>query len=183
MPHIESKLHRAGPEDVQCGATYKNGQCPYAAKPGTDRCAMHGGNAQEQAVTAQSVRGYRLAQWHARVSEFADQDGIKSLRDEIGIMRMTLETILLKCKDEQELILYAPRIADMVTRIEKIVSSCHRLEQSSGMLLDRATALLLAGKIVEILGQHIGDPDVLDAIAAQIGEAIVSVGKEPNPDG
>lgn len=181
MPHEEPKLIRPGPEDRRCEKMLSDGQrCQYKATEHGDYCTMHGGHRADKEAVKQTMRGYRLAQWHTRVSEFAEGEGIKSLRDEIGIMRMTLEAIMLKCGNQDDLIMFAPRIGDMITRIEKIVTACHRLEQSSGLLLDRATALILAGKIVEILSKHVSDSEIIDLVASEIGEAITSIGKETN---
>lgn len=170
MP-VEAKLTRVEENSpIRCQALggTSGSQCPFMQCEGSNYCPMHGGNKNTQAAQKERIRRYRLGQWEAKVSQFAEEEGIKSLRDEIGILRMTLESIVVRCTDETELLIAAPRIGDMILKIEKLVSSCHRLETSTGMLLDKGAALNLAGTIVNIIGQYITDPATIDIIANEI---------------
>lgn len=170
----ESKHKRVDyPEDPRrCQCVFKNGQCGYIALEGSKFCAMHGGNKAQESVKKEMHRKYQLAQWNARVSEFADDDGIKSLREEIGILRMTLENVINQCSKPMDVVLWSGKIGDLVTRIEKTIVSCNRLEASSGMLLDKASALTLASQMVEIIARHVNDPEAIDQISDEIVQII-----------
>lgn len=155
----------------RCEGTGKEGQCPFCKVEGVSTCARHGANKTLINRKEERLRNYKLAKWKNRVGEFADSPGIKSLRDEIGILRMTLETMLESCSDNMELILYSQRISDLVMKIEKLVVSCDKLESRMGMLLDKKTVLYLAQRYVEIINDHVSDTDVIDAISNEMVKA------------
>ena len=155
----------------RCESTGKDAQCPYKKVANTNYCPRHGANKALIVQKTERLRNYRLAKWRNRVGEFADSPGIKSLRDEIGILRLTLETMLESCNDSMELILYSQRISDLVMKIEKLVVSCDKLENRMGMLLDKKTVLYLAQRYVEIINEHVEDVDTIDAISNEMVKA------------
>lgn len=163
---------------LRCQAIGGYGQCPYKQVPGSSYCPMHGGNVAAEKATAESIRVYRLAKWQHRVNEVADHSKVKSLREEIGILRVVLEETINICSDSHELLLYASRITDTVTKIEKLVASCHRLEAATGATLDKQQALQLAAVMVEIISRHVTDQDALDGIGNEIVSAILASSKE-----
>lgn len=174
---IESKLKRVErPDDPnRCQSTYKHGQCPYEAMEHSSYCAMHGGNKGQESHSKKVMQQYRLAMWQQRVNEFADNDKVKTLRDEIGILRVVLENTIVLCKDQNQLLLFSSKIAELVSKIERLVVSCNKLEASTGMLLDKSAALHLAGRMVEIIGNHITDGETIDKIAQEIAHVILDL--------
>lgn len=158
----------------RCQSAGGFGQCPFLSVNGTTHCPRHGGT---KGIENKVKSMYRLMQWQGRVDEFAGEEGIKSLRDEIGITRMMLEAIVQKCSDGNDMVMQSSKISSMVMSIEKLVSSCHRLEASSGQLLDKSSAINLASQIVVIIGNHIEDADVIDRISADIVLAIAAEAK------
>jgi hypothetical protein len=166
---IEKKLERVeAPNDPnRCQSSGAGGQCPYKAQPGSQFCHRHSGSEQSH-QRREKVRMYRLNQYQARVNEISDNDQIKSLREEIGILRMTLETVINSCKSEAELIIYSGRISDMVVKIEKLVNTCQRLEISTGEMMDKTKALTLAGTIVSIIGKYVTNAEAIDNISNEI---------------
>ena len=155
----------------RCEGMATEGQCPYCKDEGTDYCARHASNKQLIQQKDERLRNYRLAKWKNRVGEFADSPGIKSLRDESGILRLMLENMLESCNDSIELILYSQRISDLVMKIEKLVVSCDRLENRMGLLLDKNSILYLAQRYVEIINEHVSEPDIIDAISNEMVKA------------
>jgi hypothetical protein len=132
---IEHKLIRCEVDDPRrCQSSGSQGQCPYTAMPESKFCQRHDGRG-AVAREADKTNMYRLQVWQARLSEFSEHDKIKSLRDEIGILRILLEETMNKCRDTTALLLYSNKISDLCLRIEKLVSSCNRLEMKMGMLL------------------------------------------------
>jgi hypothetical protein len=177
---IENKYERCSePDDPnRCQARGGEGQCPFKAIPGAINCARHQGDNQFKKEQEKQKDMYRLAKWQARVAEFSEHDEVKSLRSEIGIARMLLEETVVRCKDSNELLMYSSKISDLVCKLEKLVSSCHRLEASTGMLLDKTAAIHLASVIVTIIGDYVPDPDVIDKISNEIVLAIVTKAPE-----
>jgi hypothetical protein len=173
---IEDKFgDKCEPDDPnRCQSNVQTGQCPYKALPDTKYCIRHGGQVGQKKNEIAAMNGYRLAKWQTRVDQFAEHDQVKSLRAEIGITRMLLEEVINKCETSDQLLMFSGKIADLVTRVEKLVSSCHRIEASTGMLLDKSAALHLASVIVEIISRHVTEDDSIDTIAQEIMVSIVS---------
>jgi hypothetical protein len=152
--------------------------CVYYAVPGTLRCPIHGGRLDEMHQVKQNLRSYKLAQWRADLDRFQESDGLKSLREEIAISRMTLESILSQCEDKFDLMLAAPKIAMMLEKIQGLVVNCNKLEDRLGLVLDKSAILNLAEEIVQIVGAHV--PEETQAlIADRIIEAVEKSGQVP----
>ncbi|MEA1999533.1 MAG: hypothetical protein U9N61_09490 [Euryarchaeota archaeon] len=101
----------------------------------------------------------------------ADSGGIKSLREEVGILRVILEEMMNQCNDATDLLLYSQRMADLVMKIEKLVSSCDRLENRMGMLLGKDSVLQLAATYVQIINSYVSDPNIIESISVDIVKA------------
>lgn len=159
----------------------RNGQCPNRAMTGKRYC-----NSCEITIGTSTVAGrlraYKLGRWQSRLDELSDASVTRSLTEEIGVARMTLEMVINSCSDEKEILMNSHRIGDLVTRIEKLVASCHRLEKSTGMLLDKSSVLQIAGNIISIIQRHIKDPEVIESIAQEILEVISNVDSSDNED-
>lgn len=172
MPVVDNKFTRHNEKihepSERCEGTTANGPCPYNKAEGTRFCVMHGSNSGRIARNEEVRRNYRLQRWQQRVNEFADSDQVKSLREEVGILRMMLEEMLTKCTDQTELLLYSHRISDLVMKIERMVISCDKLENKMGMLLSKRAVLQLAGTYVNIINTHITDVDILEKISEEM---------------
>jgi len=97
------------------------------------------------------IRKFRLTKWRERLNEFSDDSEIKSLREEIGILRILLEEQMNTCTSTNELIMHSGRIGDLILKIEKLVSSCHRLDTSLGGMLDKSAAHQFSLEVVKII--------------------------------
>jgi hypothetical protein len=175
MP-VESKFRRVPEDDPnRCKAAGGQGQCHYRRTENSEYCPMHGGNKGEEAAERESLRVYRLSKWRGRMDEIADHPQVKSLREEIAVLRILLEEQMNKCNDAADLILTSNRISDLVIKIEKVVSSCHRLEASTGQLLDKTMAMNFATQIVEIVDRHVRDPEIIDQITNEVLQALTQL--------
>lgn len=161
----------------RCQAVHPKGQCRYKQVAGAAYCPMHGGNKGAESKNAKSLSNYRLSKWQLRVDEFAGHDKVKSLREEIGILRILLEETVNKCSDTVDLVLNSSKIADLVAKIEKLVVSCHRLESNLGLMLDKQAAMQLASEFVEIIGRHVKDEEALSLISNDVGDLFIRLGK------
>lgn len=154
--------------DVCSVCIEKNQGVYYKVIPGARACPRHGGNTQLESLRKKAANQYRLQLWQQRVNEFTESDYAKSLRSEIGILKMTLEQFIVQAETPQQLLIFAPKIADLVTRIEKVVMSCDRLERNMGQSMDRSTAMKLAADIVDLISRHVNDAETIDAISSGI---------------
>lgn len=175
---IEVKMRRATNPDEQCTEMYKFGRCPYKAHDHSTKCMMHGGMIEEIQYNDKEIFKYRASKWEAKINHFADNEGAKSLRQEIGVSRMILEEILLKCKDSTDLLLYSTKIVNLIGSIEKLVLSCTKLEDRLGIVLDKTTILNLAEQIGQILAEFVPE-DQLSEASDRIEAAILDAGRKP----
>jgi hypothetical protein len=169
-----SVYERCEPDDPRCcQGVNKNGPCNLKAVDGQRFCRIHFGIGNKIAEKT-AMRNYQLNVYQHRVDQFADNDQVKSLREEIGILRMLLEKTINLCKSENELLLYSNKIADLAMKIEKVVASCHKLELSTGTLLDKSTVMMLGDVIIQIVGEYL-PPDKIQCVSERIVKSIVEV--------
>ena len=166
QPERHRKVDEDSPE--RCQAVNTQGQCNNAVVSGCNFCLIHGGAKQEKFNEKQDLKNYRLTKWRARVNEFADNPNVKSLREEVGLVRLQIEAVVNMCKDETDLLLYSERIAKLITQAQNLVLSCQKLEEKSGQTLDRTQLLVICDSIVKVIGDHVTDVEVLDVMATAI---------------
>jgi hypothetical protein len=158
---IERISHDADPERCQA-VIPSSGQCRNKAIPGQKYCAAHGGATHRNKAESEArSRNYCLTQAGIKksVAEKAQSSGIKSLRDEIAIARVTLEAVLNKCEDAGDLLIFHSQIDRSVATIEKLVTSCHKIEKSMALLLDKQAILVIIGQVVEAITSIIQEQD------------------------
>lgn len=174
MP-IEQKLIKADPADPRrCQGREGPGgnQCSFIAVEGQKYCLKHGGARGAAYAEQKRVSLYRLQQWQQRVDEFAAHPDALSLRDELGILRLQLESIHNQCESITDLMLYSSRISDVVMKIDKLTLSCVKIESRSAALLDKSAALVLAGQIVDIISSELSKLPIDDDLQGRAAEAI-----------
>lgn len=147
-------------------------QCRKIRHGSSKFCLSHGGNKATENDNKVAVRNYHLGKHLQRVHEFADSDALKSLREEIGILRMMCETQLQQCQNEVDLLLYSEKLSKYIQDIEKLVTSCHKLEERTGAMIDRNKMMLICEAICNIIAQHVTDSDVLVIIGDKVAKAI-----------
>lgn len=156
----------------RCQAVHQGGQCIYKRTEHSQFCPLHGGTRDEETFQKYRLAKYRLTQYGGRVAEFACDDEIKSLREEIGILRMTLETLLNQLTDKNKLLLFIDKIQHLVGQITKTVESAQRMEEKTNTLIDRKVVIVIADSMVGIVSQYVKDPDELNMIAEKICASI-----------
>lgn len=142
-------------------------QCQAIAEPGSKYCRMCG-NGRPAAEEKRKVTNYLLTKFHASVQSKSTSPEITSLREEIGILRLLIETKINACNTPTDLILQSSTISDLVSKVERVVVSCHKLETNLGSYMDKAQLLDFASKVVNIIGECVGDPEVVGEISDQI---------------
>lgn len=168
MP-VEQKLERCAPGDPRrCQANGQHSQCPYLSNEGSDYCDRHASNKEKEAIVLEGHRNYNLTKWRARVNQLADNVKVKSLREEVGIIRIMIENIMNRCDTEYDLAMNTGTLSELLMKAEKLVSSCHRLEAANGQLLDKTMALNFAGSIVDIIATEIGDASIVEKISERV---------------
>ena len=122
IPESNGRKRIEADDPTRCQAVTKNGQCPSAQIEGSEYCMPHGGYAVANRQRAEGLRNYNLTKFFAKqqIANHADSTHIKSLRDEIGILRVMMEERLNGCKDAHDLLLQSGPIADLVMKINSI---------------------------------------------------------------
>lgn len=168
MPeHNWERVEEDSPDRCQAVIATK-GQCMNRKMENSNYCPAHGGNRANKAAKEEEMRMYRIGKYQQRVNSLEDHGKIKSLRSEIAILRMMLEERLNQCSDSHDLMLHSQVVSNLVTNIEKLVTSCNRLDLQLGNMLDPTQAISWINEIVEIISTHIEDTEVLNTIADEI---------------
>ena len=177
----ESPVTRCEEDDPnRCQNVGKRGQCINLSVNNGTRCMVHGGNKQLQSQELKSLKNFRLGKWQASIERHASSPQIKTLRSEIGILRILLEERLTKCQDVNDLMMHSGVISDLVMKVDRLVTSCHKLEGSMGQLLDKSALLQFASQIIEVISAELeGEDEKLNNIA----EGIVALLQQPNDQG
>ena len=165
------------PDDPnRCQAVMARGQCENKAVRTDDGeygeyCLAHGGNRFLAKKKQDAIRNYQLDRFKARLSRHATSPAVKSLRDEIAILRMMMEERLNRCQDDMDLVLQSGPISDLVMKIDKVVQSCHKLEGAMGQLLDKQAILQFASEVIDIISESVTDETLME----QIGNKIMAI--------
>ena len=170
------KVNRSDdPERCQSNDTMGTEQCWYKSAPESQYCMRHGGNKAAESNRKQALRNYRLNQFHQRIGELGNSPDIKSLRDEIGILRIIMEERLNRCMNASDLVLQSGAISDLVMKIDKVVTSCHKLEGSMGKLLDKQILLQFADQVITIITSEDIAEDVLERMSSKLLKLVGSI--------
>jgi len=119
---------------------------------------------------------YRTQKYASRIKSMADHASARTLKDEVGILRMLLEEELQGCKNSEELIRKTPQLMNILDRITKAVPASAKLDIQTGNTISKTAAAQLGDEIIKIISDNITDPDILTDIANSIGEAISRAG-------
>jgi hypothetical protein len=173
-------LNKCEPDSPdRCQAVHNGGQCIWKACEGSKYCEAHGGNKAIEAKEKESMRNYQLTKWQARIDQKKSTPDLKNLRDEIAILRMMLEERLNACSSGTDLMLHSSAISDLIMKVEKVVASCHKLDRSRGLMIDKQAILNFAGRVIQIITLELdGQPDKIDDIGNRILEEIGNIGDE-----
>jgi len=177
----ENKFKRVTePDDPnRCQGNSAHGQCLMVAIPGSQYCIQHGGHNALIKTEKDGLRNLKLTKFKARLVQLGNSDNLMSLRDEIAILRITLEETVESCEGASDLITNSGQIAALVNNIGKLVKDCHSIEEKTGHLLSKDALTNFAGKVIDIIVRYVPDEDIKRAIA---GEIVNAVGESSKTD-
>lgn len=161
----------------RCQKVNGQGQCWFRRLEGSDYCKVHTPGIVAAKASKERIRNYKLGQYQQRVGELADNSQVKNLREEIAILRLTLETTLNRCLGENDLLIHSNKIMMLAGQIQRLVESCHKIEQATGFLLDKIALTKIVFQIVEVCEKRIND----EGMRALISNDIVAL-LESNKD-
>lgn len=151
------------PDDPErCQLNTKHGQCQNKRAPDAQYCHYHNGYMQEANAERKRISNYHVARYQARLEKQANSPELKSLRDEIALLRILIEDRLNACRTDTDLILQSGPISDLIMKVDKVVNSCHRLEANLGNLLDKTDLIQFASEVINILSEMLDQQQMLD---------------------
>lgn len=167
-------IKRADPDSPnRCqGTVTSQGQCPNEAVPGGEYCLVHGGSKIAEREAKRATHNYRVKQYQARLEEKSKSTTLKSLSDEIAVLRIITETVLNECINPSTLVAYSATLADLVLKTEKLVTACHKLDKDLESLVGADELNIFANKIVEIMADFIKEPDDLRSASVKVQGAL-----------
>lgn len=177
-PAVHERMTKDDSELERCDYMTSNGQCPYKRVAGTNRCEIHAYHNNQQTLQTQARRIYLAAQWAAQTGPFETPEQVKNLREEIGILKLTLMKIMQSCKSDQDLLMRSSSISELVVKIGKVVETAHKMDLAYGKLLDKEHLTAFGTKVIDLVSQFIKDPDVLKKFAHALVDEIKRTGTE-----
>lgn len=160
----------------RCQGAAPDGQCWNEAEPGARYCRCHGGRDNTE---QEKLKGYLLAKAHdrARLAELSDElEPVKELRDSIALLHMMIERRWNAIKDDGDLLQACGPLNQMLQNMDRLVNSCHKIEQNLGQLLARHAILSLAKRMVEIMVEELEGieqyEEIVDRITARLIDTI-----------
>ncbi len=168
---------------MQCEHVNKHtGQCTREACEGVNKCPLHTGSDPEKF----EKRLYRLQNHDRRVRHEAlsDHDELRSIREEVAVARMLLEERLNSIKTDADLVSACGPLNTLLLTIEKLTSSCLKLDISVGNLLAKPVILKMSNNIVAIILEELvdipGHELIIDKITTRIIAVVSSLEGEQN---
>lgn len=131
----------------RCKGGTPRGQCLNLALDGSDFCQYHRGIDQ---APARKMQKYLLgnAEEQGLLNRYADDDALKSLREEIALVRVMVQNTLKWAQTDIEKINAYSKVNTFLLTLERLLKTCHTLDQSMGNLI--------AKPALHRLGQDIG---------------------------
>jgi len=113
---------------------------------------------------------------HSQVEE------LKSLREEIALCRSLIERRLNMVENNADFLAAYGAVNSAFLTLEKLITSCHKLEVSLDSLLSRTAILAIAKEVVGILMTELVEVDGYEAIVDRIGAKITILLAQPGRD-
>ena len=166
----------------RCKGAAPDGQCMNRALPGSEYCQYHGGRDLTEEF---EQKGYWLskAQERTRLASLSDQlEPVKELRDLIGIQHMLIEKRWNSIKNETDLLQACGPLNSLIQGMERLINTCHKMEQNLGQLLAKQAIYGLAKRMVEIIVEELEGienyEEIVDTITTRLIDTVQGAGNE-----
>lgn len=167
-------------DPCRCKGASVDGQCQNVAEEGSDYCRAHGGESQ---TTVRRLKQYLLtkAQDRERLSQLAENDGLKTLREEVVVALGQLERRLsLANRTDAEFLAAYPEVEKSLKTLAELKKSNFHLETKSGATLSREQAFALVRLMIEIAVDELnGIPNyeqIMDRIVTRLLPVVETAG-------
>lgn len=145
-------------------------ECPFKRMPSTLYCKMHHGDAHAKRAKKEALSVYNLQKYKDRVERLGDSSKPVRLDEELGVLRMLLETMLNKY-EEVELLTNSGTISHLVGQIQSCLQANVKLKSQLGNLMDRAAIDKLCDNLIQVVSQVVA-PEHMDKVSSKFASAI-----------
>ena len=160
----------------RCQGITKSGQCVQLSVEGSEFCKKHAYKSSADIEKAR-LNHYLLSNpmLQAKMERQAGIEEVRSLREEIHLARVMIETRLdmIEDGDTGDMLAAFGSINTYLQTIEKLTSSCHKMELSLGHLLTKSSVFSLGQDMVSILADELQGIDDYEAVIDRISERLV----------
>ena len=156
----------------RCQSNDAKGQCMNKSVEGSEYCPVHGGR---NKMPQQRIYELKSSKYQAVLERQTDHEGVKSLRTEIGVLRMIMESRLNAIESDTDLELNSQSISNLAVQIEKLVTSCTKIDLQLSSIITEEQAIQWTMEIVEVINDHINDSEIKAAIAAEIESRLIRI--------
>ncbi len=161
---------------MQCQYVNKHtGRCKREAEAGSEFCSIHAAlsskekNREGFEKRMYLIQNQRMRERHASIG---GHEHSRSLREEVDMARMLLEERLNAIKTDADLSASCGAIKELLLTIERLESSCLKIDQTVGNLLSKTTLTKIASGMVQILIDELIDipnsEEIIDKISDRI---------------
>jgi hypothetical protein len=157
----------------RCQATHRYGQCNHDAVEGEIYCPYHCHD--PQAPDKKALHAYLLTNpsLAATANRHSQVEELKSLREEIVLCRSLVEHRLNMIESNADYLAAIGQVNMLFITLEKLISSCHKLEISLGNLLSREELFTFASELSSILVAELKDIPDYEKLVDRITQKIV----------
>ncbi len=156
----------------RCQHSKKYNQCRYEKMDNEEYCKYHIACHNSAYRKPSQLKRYKLVQHYTRINEIMGLENFKSMREEIGILQVTLETLMNQLHTPWDIQVNQHKIESLVEKIAKVQILNHKMEASLGQVLDRQTLATFIDEIIVVISAEITDPTILQRIGVKISGAM-----------
>jgi len=171
----------------RCKAASCDGQCRNVAEDGDDYCRAH--LSTPPAAPARRMRKYLLvkAEDQALLARYVDDDDLKSLREEIALVRMMIQNTLADAQTNMDRINAYSKVNTYMLTLERVMKTSHALEKSLDQLVSKSTLIRLGKQLCHIILDKLeGVPNyeqLVDALIPEIALAVQNISNAESESG
>ncbi len=163
MPKFEIKRAPTPDDPHRCQSSTKMGQCPnlaYSPSPDVfvgDKCVMHGGHSAAVRHHTEETKQYKISKYASRIHDFATNPNVKSLREEIALIRILIEERMnaIKPGDDFGIIQAAGPVSELISKLERVIRTSQALEEKSGYVLDRTKVIQMCDQVLTVVIENL----------------------------
>lgn len=156
----------------KCKHSGPKGMCPYDAIDSSVFCRKH--TNEKDRIMSYELNNPEI---RAAFQKQHSSEQLRSLSQEVALLRAMLQRRLNMVKSEAEEIDVWNQLTPAFNTIDKLVNSLQKLELETSIVLSKETATKLAQDIVAIITDELRDVEdrdtIVDRIAVRIAQTIV----------